>query len=241
MDLEERLLDSHKVLSKLVASVLLVILVTSLYVLQRALAVIGNSPDLLQSVMSTGVQVNFLQLGFSYQAMTAIWPGVLGGLCILYRILEDRKTGIERSMRALSGAMNGVDVLEADPFHLTPSSFRPAAVARIATIFAWMPFLAAALHLLMLAMWGTQLGWGAKRRLWSSDHALGFTVVAGSVFSIASLLFSGVGLIGAWLFLKTAHGRINAADGGDAPRALRRRPSSKEGPSPAQPSSARRD
>ena len=213
MDLEQRLLDSHKTLSRINATVVALILVMSVYVLQRALAVIVGSPELLSSLTSNeGFQIRFFQLGFSYNTMTVLWPGVLGGLCVLYATLENKRNRIEHSVRRLGGAMRDADMLELDPLHVSPSLFGSATSRWVARGLAIFPAVAVTAHVAMILMWAFSLGWSATRRLWPSESALGgVSVAAGSVFSLSSLLFTVVGFFGALLFWKVSRAKISRA------------------------------
>lgn len=216
MDLAEKLLESHKALSRINVTLLAAVLVMSVYVLQRALAVIGVSPDLLRGLTSKDlVQISFFDLGFSYRTMTVLWPGVLGGLCLLYTILEAKRGRIERALRGMNDSAQRVEVAEVDPLHVSASLLQSRLTRRMATVFALFPLTAIVAHLIMILMWVASLGWYAyrRRRLMYWLGRGGFVgVAAGSVFSLVSISFAVLGFFGALAFLYTSRRILDDAE-----------------------------
>lgn len=209
MDIQEKLVESHKSISKINATLLTLILVLSVYVMQRALAVIGFSPDLFirldRLLTGQAVQINFFNLGFAYRTMTVLWPGVLGGLCVVYTLLETKRSRIEHSLECISNELRNSDIVEVDPFHISALLFRSKITRRTGQLFGLFPMIAIATHLLMILIWVVTLGWSAHRLTILKEYLFeGMVgVSAGAVFSLSSILFSVVGFFGALSFWRT--------------------------------------
>jgi hypothetical protein len=206
MDIQEKLVESHKAISKINATLLTLIFVLSVYIMQRALSVIGFSPDLFYVFAGKEVQINFFNLGFAYRTMTAIWPGVLGGLCVVYTLLEIKRCRIEHELKCISNELRNNDIVEVDPFHISALLFRSKTTRRTGQLFGLFPMLAIGTHLLMILMWVVTLPWNARRLrvLHYSPNQDGMIgVSAGAVFSLFCILFAVVGFFGALSFWRT--------------------------------------
>ena len=211
MDVQEKLVDSHKSISRIIATLLILIFVLSVYVIQRALVIVGASPDLLRALTSNhAVQISFFNLGFSYTTMTVLWPAVLGGLCLIYALLDRKRTLIERSHTSRRNAMQNCDIVEVDPFYISAPLFRSGVTRTAAHLFALFPMIAIVTHVLMLAMWVVMMGLHPYRlaRLLGDGFV---RVPTGAVFSLSSTLFSVVGFLGALSFWKTVRESVNGS------------------------------
>lgn len=210
MNIEEELIESHKALSKIMATLLTVIMVISVYVVQRSLFVIWESPDLLESIILKGSrQIGFCELKFSYRTMMVMWPLIIGLLCLVYTLLENKRIRIENSLK--EGALNKQNnIANLDPFHISASLFQSNIARLIVSVFAIIPLLATVCHFLMVLLWATSLGWNAQILTIYSEYFKDIfpPIAKGTVFSITSTLFSIFGFFGALLFWKTIKKRI---------------------------------
>ena len=218
MDLQQNLLDSHKSVSRLSATVWTLVLVMSIYVAQRSLAVIGTSPDVLGSLTSKeAVQISFFNLGFSYRTMTVVWPGILGALCVLLTLLESKRCRIEESLRSAMPS-NHTDIAELDPLHVSAPLFRDRTTRIAVHLIAFLPMIAIGCHMLMIFLWVVTLGWNASRLTRLQDY-LGESFIgvsAGAVFSLSTTLFAVLGFFGAFSLLNTMRERLTRAPDGSA-------------------------
>jgi len=178
-------------------------------VIMVSLAVI-NSPKLPRNLISIEeFQITFYHLGFLYRTMTVLWPGVLGGLCVIYTFFENKRRRIEHSLKCTSNKIRNTDIVEVDPFYVSASLFRSKIIRTIANLFALFPTGAIATHVLMLFMWIVTLD---ARSLYTLKRYFGegfVGVLTGAVFLLSSVLFSVLGFFGTLSFWKTIREKID--------------------------------
>ena len=213
MNIEEKLTESHKTLSKIMAPLMTIIFVVTIYIVQRSLSVIGGSPRLLEDLIyGENRQINLYSLEFSYRTMTIMWPGVLGALCVVYYLLERKRNQIEISFNEIKTSKK-IDISYFDPFYIPASLFKSKITRLIGQYFATFPLLAIGSHLMMIFMWLYKVGWEAQKLTLSNDLYSDklIMITKGAVFSLTSILSNIIGFIGAFLFYKTINNKINTS------------------------------
>jgi hypothetical protein len=215
MSTQEQLLSAHKAVSKMAATLSVVIFVLSVYVAQRALAVVGMSPLLFDQLSSSTYQISFFELGFSYRTITTLAPGIVGALCVLSVLLERKRRRIEAAFNVTNRA-RPAGIGELDPFHLTPQLFRSRVARSVGTLFAVFPVYSVGIHVFVIVLWVATLGWNSIRLDISADlQRLGydslFDLVPGAVFSASTTVFAAVGFVGAFVYMKTMRQKLRIA------------------------------
>lgn len=220
MNIDEKLLDSHKTCTKSITVVLGLTFVLSVYVTQRALAALNLTPDVFGALLNKRlVQINFLGLAFSHQTMTALWPGVLGLVCFAYVLLERKRQLIETSLLTSSEAARSAALVRLDPFHISSLLFQTPAIRGTAKLLALVPLLAILSHISMIIVFVAVLGWdiafGVRseivvdrlRQFVERSQDIG-AYSSGFWHSITAAVFSILGLLGALLFRATVRGTL---------------------------------
>ena len=87
MDIQEKLLESARATATAAAGVSLALIAVSLYLVSRSINVLVGVVD----PISTVAQTTYHSLPFSFLVLSALWPLIIGGLCLLLRVLGDQE------------------------------------------------------------------------------------------------------------------------------------------------------
>ena len=140
---QKEMFDTIKTASKMTAGLLVTILILCLYLLNRSIEAFGSYID----VFGGGLQVKLYVLGFSYRALTVLFPGVLGALGLAFSHCASKQMfawncllGEKPSLKALLPAI--------DPYALTPGKLGVPGSGLAWHVIAWLPLTALASHVL---------------------------------------------------------------------------------------------
>lgn len=152
--LSEKLVDSLRMVSAAVLSLITGIVAISVYLLQRSIRYFANPPNIpsmFSSSSNEGFQILFWGLQFGYETLTLVWPAVLGGLCFGASALLRKRREILNHLQRLNPKLPA-EVLETlDPFFA--GSVVAAIRARPALwLMTFLPMIALMPHFLSAAI-----------------------------------------------------------------------------------------
>src|SRR3972149_247604 len=94
MDVSDKLLHSHSTLSKTIMFIIVVTMLISVYIMQRALTdILRVTPNAL--FWSGNIQYAVFGLTFRYATLTIVWPLFLGFLCFVFHSVVKKRSLIE--------------------------------------------------------------------------------------------------------------------------------------------------
>jgi hypothetical protein len=135
MDVESKLYDSLKTLSKLAISALVAVVGLSVYLIQRSVDVAVDWTD----PFSPKPQSEHWGLAFSFMTLSIMWPVVLGALCAAFRVVVMKVTAVLSLLRERSDDLSA-ELLSALTPLLPPPRLLNRASVRVALCL--FPFVA---------------------------------------------------------------------------------------------------
>jgi hypothetical protein len=198
MDYESELINSLRSASRSALTLLVFVLVVSVYMGQRAVLVLSYVPDVAKVRDPYGdiPQVAIVGMQFTYGTLSRIWPLILGALCLCFRHMVGRQLWMWRRLLAIDPHLSESELLLLDPIGLAGPSPIPGRAKRVAwTIITAAPLVALSLHLATTTI--PTLANGLPLARFYVDTATGIQTVFRMVVASAS---AAIGVWGAMSF-----------------------------------------
>jgi len=210
MDLTEKLLESHKALSRVTTGIFVAVLFFCMYLVQRALSVIASAQVLL--FPGGQKQWSYLGLELSFKTLTYLWPLLLGALCLGFSLLVSKQILALSLLKKESPSLASDQLYALDPFLVTPAHAQFRGIHSIYAVVAQAPVVANGFHLLSVLAAVAEFSFSPRFAILATDGvgllypAIG--VVLSSVFGFwAALQFSK-----AMRAIRLAYGWTRAAE-----------------------------
>jgi hypothetical protein len=146
LELSEKLLESHKTLTKTNGSILVAVLFFCMYLVQRAFSVIGREPALL--LTAGDKQWDYFGLELSYKTLTYLWPLLLGALCLGFSLLTSKQIFTLSLLKKELPLLTSDQLYCLDPYLITPDRVHFRGIHGIYALLAQAPVIANGFHLI---------------------------------------------------------------------------------------------
>jgi hypothetical protein len=195
MNKNENMIEAHKSISKVNVGLLVIIIFFCIYLLQRSFITISYAPNLL---ISKEKQYSNFGLELSYQALTYLWPILLGALCIIYSFLISKQILIFSFLKQNNPNLSTEELSVMDAFLITPTKTKFKRGRLIYFVLSISPLIVSITHLVSIIVSSLIFAFSPRLGLLFTDS--GFQLF----FSFLGILLSSIfGFWAALLFRNT--------------------------------------